>query len=253
VTHVPIFPVLVLTLAAMFCAAPARMDAADGGAFVRACAWTETGDDAVNGKRFEAQLDGAPAKVLRVQGPGDDLIVLIVMDVAGDLALIDEARTALDAEIRGLPPNAWTGLLRGQEGLKALVDPTPDREKVITSLKAIPISGRASLLSTIENAGQIATSIVEKAPVRVAVLYVTDSNIYNYREDYTNPVVNRSDSGDLSRRFPDGLIREEISRISNNLGSAKAPVFIVHLELNRQRLNEAYQNGLLQLAETTGG
>ncbi len=89
--------------------------------------------------------------------------------------------------------------------------------------------------------------------MRVAVLYITDSDIYNYREDYTNPVVNRSDSSDLSRRFPEGLIREEISRLSDNLATAKAPVFIVHLELNRQRLNDAYQNGLLQLAETTGG
>ena len=54
--------------------------------------------------------------------------------------------------------------------------------------------------------------MVRKTYVRSAVLYITDSNIYNYREDYTNPVINYSDRGDLSRRFPEGLVREQVLR-----------------------------------------
>ena len=42
---------------------------------------------------------------------------------------------------------------------------------------------------------------MRKSPVRVSVLYITDRNIYNYREDYTNPVINGSDPHDLSRVF----------------------------------------------------
>ena len=252
-SRTPVFLSVAGALAVVFSANPARITAAAGEAFARVCAWTAPDNLTLDEKKIAAQVDGVPARVLRVQGPGDSLMLLLVMDVAGDLALVDEARTALVADIRGLPPNAWVGVLRAQDGLKALVEPTADREKVVQALQDLPLGGRAGLLPTVETAEQLATTIAEKAPVRVAIFYVTDSDIYNYREDYTNPVVNRSDSSDLSRRFPDGLIREEISRLSGNLAAAKAPVFIVHLELSRQPLNEAYQNGLLKLADATGG
>jgi len=36
-------------------------------------------------------------------------------------------------------------------------------------------------------------------------------NIYRYREDYTNPVINQSDPHDLSRRFPRRSLRRKIS------------------------------------------
>jgi hypothetical protein len=82
---------------------------------------------------------------------------------------------------------------------------------------------------------------------------VTDSQISNYREDFTNPVINSSDSRDLSRRFPEGLIRERISRMNSSLARYQTPIFIVHLLHSRERLDEAYQNGLLQIATLTGG
>jgi hypothetical protein len=92
-----------------------------------------------------------------------------------------------------------------------------------------------------------------RAAVRVAVFYVTDSEIDEYREDFTNPVVNRSDRGDMSREFPEGMVRDRISRLDGKLIRAQAPVFVVHLEYETRRLDEAYQNGILQLTATTGG
>jgi len=114
------------------------------------------------------------------------------------------------------------------------------------------VSGNAGLLDTVPTVAGIADSLLGKAAVRVAVLYVSDSDVQNYREDYTNPVINSSDPHDLSRRFPEGLVREKISRLNGSLAALQAPVFIVHLNYRSDRLNEAYQTGLMQLASTTG-
>jgi len=95
--------------------------------------------------------------------------------------------------------------------------------------------------------------MVRKSPVRVSVLYITDSNIYNYREDYTNPVINGSDPHDLSRVFPDALIQDKISKLVEEDDSLEAPLFVVHLNYRGDTLNESYQNGLLTLADATGG
>jgi hypothetical protein len=109
------------------------------------------------------------------------------------------------------------------------------------------------LLDSIETAVAIGDSVLAKSTVRVAVLYITDSDVTNYREDFTNPVINSSDSGDLSRRFPEALIQEKISKLNANLARTQTPVFIVQISYRTDRLNEAYMNGLQQLATTTGG
>ena len=181
------------------------------------------------------------------------MLILVVLDLTGDLSLVDPAKEALVAELRKMPSNAWAGLLRSQDGLRVLVDPGPDRESLISALQSLQIAGRAGLLETIEPAAQLGSGILQKSPVRLAVLYLTDSNIYNYREDYTNPVINYSDSRDLSRRFPETLIREKTSKLSEVLAAYAVPIFVVHLAWLRDRLNEAYQTGLQQMVETTGG
>jgi len=216
-------------------------------AVLRVAAWPGSGDG------LSARVDGKPVRILRVRRPTDDLLLLIVLDLTGDLSLVDPARDALIDELKKMPANAWAGLLRSQDGLRVLVDPGPDREALISTLKSLQIAGRAGLLETVEPAAQLGTGILRKTPVRIAILYLTDSNIYNYREDYTNPVINYSDSRDLSRRFPEALIREKTSKLSDTLASYAVPVFVVHLAWLRDRLNEAYQTGLQQMAETTGG
>jgi hypothetical protein len=115
------------------------------------------------------------------------------------------------------------------------------------------VGGRAGLLNTIEKAAQIGGSVISKSGVRLAVLYLTDSDIGNYRENYNNAVVNNSDHGDLSRQFTDVLVRERISRMVTSLRSTRAPVFISQLTYRTDQLNLAYQTGLLALADATGG
>jgi len=232
-----------------FLAAVAGAAAPAGPGFRRVTAWCENGGLASS----EVKVEGKPSKVVRCKGPQDDLLLLLVLDVTGDLTLVDPARQAAVAEIEKLPQGAWVGLLRSQDGLRVMVDPTPERATVTEAILAAPVSGRAGLLETIEPAAGLATKLLRKTGVRTAVLYLTDSNITNYREDYTNPVINMSDSRDLSRRFPEALINEKTSKVGAVLGETDAPVFVVHLAFLRDRLNEAYQTGLQQMAEATGG
>jgi hypothetical protein len=201
----------------------------------------------------KARIDGKPVAVRAVRGPSDPLMLLLVTDFATDLSLADSARQALVAAMERIPANVYVGLMRAQDGPKVLLDPTPDRKALTAAIQAVPVSGSSALLGTVETVAQIADAILSKSQVRVAVLYVTDSNVQSYREDYTNPVINYSDSHDMSRRFPEGLIKEKISTIATALSARQAPLFVVHLDYRRDRLNEAYQAGLMQLSEATGG
>jgi hypothetical protein len=134
-----------------------------------------------------------------------------------------------------------------------LSDPGPNRAAVNQHLDALDTTGRAGLLEAVQPAADLAERILHRSPIRTALFFLTDSNIYNYREDYTNPVVNPSDSRDLSRRFPEALIREKTAKLAASLNATDVPIFIHHLAWLRDRLNEAYQAGLQQIAEATGG
>lgn len=204
-------------------------------------------------KSFAAKLDGNPAKVLRVLGPEDDLVLLLVLDLSGDQALVDAARDALINQIQTLRKNHWVGLMRAQDRFEAIVDPTADRDKLSAAVKDYAATGKAGLLNTVEVAAALGQRLLQRSGVRVAVMYVTDSNIANYREDYTNPVINSSDSRDLSRKFPDELVKEKIQKISDQLAKFETPVYVVQLSFFGDAINQAYQRGLLQLAEESGG
>ncbi len=220
--------------------------------FRRVTAWP-TQNGSTPSESLAARVEGNAAGIVRTLDASSPLIIAVVLDMVGDLTLVDPARKALVEGITSLPDHAWVAVLRAQDALTVLVDPTGDRAKVTEAISSAPISGRPGLLETVESAAELATGILHKDPVRFAVLYVTDSNIYGYREDYTNPVINPSDSRDLSRRFPEGLIREKTSKVAMSLAALDAPVFIVHLAYLRDRLNEAYQTGLASMAESTGG
>lgn len=217
----------------------------------RVTAWL--GDPPLDTAQVKATVEGSVAKVLAVRDPDSPLLLNVVLDLTGDLALIGPAREALKAELAALSSNVWISLLRAQDGLRVLSDPGPDRNAVNTQLDTLETTGRAGLLEAVLPAAALAERILHRSPIRTAILFLTDSNIYNYREDYTNPVVNPSDSRDLSRRFPEALIREKTAKLAAALNSTDVPVFVHHLAWLRDRLNEAYQAGLQQVAEATGG
>jgi hypothetical protein len=202
---------------------------------------------------ISASVGGREVEVVEVSNGDSSMVLLLVIDLAEDLILIDQAKQSLIEQVFELSANTYVGVLRIPEMPMVLVDPTKDREKVTAAIEEVPLSGRAGLLEMIEVISGIGTRMVERSGVRTAILYVTDSDITNYREDYTNPVINRSDNRDLSRRFPEGLVREKIKRLSESLESSRAPLFVVHLERRNDILNETYQNGLDTLSQLTGG
>ncbi len=204
-------------------------------------------------KDLHATLEGSPAKVVAISRPGDDLMMLVVLDFTSGLASADLAKQALTEALAKLPERAYVGVLQAQDGLKVLLDPTKDREPVADAMRNVPVSGKAGLLDSVETTESIADSILSKANIRVAVFYVTDSDVGNYREDFTNPVINWSDPHDLSRRFPEQLIQEKIAKMEDSMAGRQAPLFIVHLTYRSDQLNEAYQIGLKRLATITGG
>jgi hypothetical protein len=215
-------------------------------------AWIEE-NDCAPAPKFAATFNGEAVSVTSQLGPSSDQILLVVFDLTGDLSLIAAAKQAVTAAINQLPPNTWVGLLRDQDGLHVVVDPGPDHRRLAEAIETLTSSGEPGLLDTVRPALSLADALLHKSPVRVAVLYITDSNIYSYREDYTNPVINQSDPHDLSRRFPEALIQEKVSKLVGELNSLQAPLFVVHLNYRRDRLNVAYQNGLQILADATGG
>lgn len=220
-------------------------------ALLRVPYWSEAG--AATAPVVQAMLNGSNVKVARLLGPTDDLVLLLVLDLAGDLSRVDPARDAINARLKQLPANTMVGLLRAQDGLRVLEDPTINREAVANRIQELSVSGRAGLLDTMETALGVGDAMLTKARVRVAVLYVSDSVVTNYREDFANPVVNSSDSRDMSRRFPEALIKERMQQIVTRVGRTQTPLFIVQLNYENDRLNEAYQTGLIEVAASTGG
>jgi hypothetical protein len=215
-------------------------------------AWIDKGK--CNGDpTFDPTLNGKPAEVKNELAPTSDQVILIVLDLTGDLSRIDEAKQAVVTSISNLPRNVWVGVLRAQDGLHVLADPTPDRQKVIDIIQSLTSSGTPGLLETVRPTLTLADSMIRKSPVRVSVLYITDGSIYRYREDFTDPVINPSDNHDLSRRFRGVLINEKISKLERHISSLEAPLFVVHLHYRQNELDLAYQNGLDALARDTGG
>ena len=86
------------------------------------------------------------------------------------------------------------------------------------------------MLNALESIQDLADNIAARARVRVAALIVSDSNVVNYQEDYSNPVVNSSDSGDMSRRFPEGLVNEKLRQIKARMRGGESPLFLVHVQ-----------------------
>ena len=201
----------------------------------------------------KAVVGDTTAKVVALASPAEDLILMLVLDLAGDVTVAQRGKQALLDEIQQLPRQTHIALLRAQDGLRVIQDPTMDRPAIKKAIESLPVGGRAGLVDSIETAAAIGDSMLSKSAVRVAILYITDSEVTNYRQDFTNPVINSSDAGDLSRKFPEALIQEKISKLNTNLTRTQVPVFVVHLTYRSDRLNEAYLNGLRQLAISTGG
>ena len=151
---------------------------------------------------------------------------------------------ALVRKLADLGLKYFGGVFTAQDGLAVQLDPVRGRRKLREKLGSLDV---------IEQASQIADRTLASVAVRLAVLFVTDGAIEDYRGDYTIPVVNPSDRNDLSRRFRSQLIQVRIRETVDALESAQAPLFFLHLARQYDDLNEVYQNGISEFARVTGG
>lgn len=202
---------------------------------------------------FQATFGKAKAPIRGVRDAQSPLLLFVAIDFSADLILTESAKNALVESLQQAAPNVHAALLRIPEQPMVQLDPTTDREKFAEVLRTLPMSGRAGFFEMVDVIASVTNPILARHPVRVAVLYLTDSEIRNYRQDYTNPVINAADSRDLSRRFPDALIREKVNTLTNELLRSSVPIFVVHLNYRNDPLNEAYQTGIKRLAQATGG
>ena len=198
-------------------------------------------------------LGGEIAAVHSVQTVEDHLILLLVMDTVKFPDRVDAVRDALVAKLTRLGPKYFVGVMSAQDGLRVVLDPVRGRAKLSEALQSLDVRGLPGLMDVVEQVSEIADQTLASAEVRVAVLFVTDGEIEDYRGDYTIPVVNPSDSSDLSRRFRGQLILERIRSIVDRLEGAQAPLFFLHLARQYDSLNEVYQNGISEFSQTTGG
>ncbi len=207
----------------------------------------------LNPADFLVSVNGKAAPVLSAKTPRDGQMILLVLDLAGDITDAQAAKDALISEIQKLPASTFVALIRAQDGPTVLVDPTGDRAAIAQAIQADPVTGKAGLLDSLPSIETLAEGISKASNVRIATLYVTDSDVRNYREDFANPVINSSDPHDLSRRFPEALIQDKINKIEKAISMRETPIFITHLRYRTSTLNGAYQAGLKRLADATAG
>lgn len=188
-----------------------------------------------------------------LQGPKSPTMLFVAMDAVGDVANITEARAAIIHEIHELGSQYWVGLISANDQIKVIQEPTPSRDLFSQKIEELTQIGKAGLLDTLLPVADLASSVLLKSDVRVAVIFITDSDIGNYKTDYLNAPVNASDSRDLSRRFAGRALQEKITRMSKAISKFQVPILIVHIAPGQDPLNRAYQNGLKQLAEIGGG
>ncbi len=202
---------------------------------------------------FQITLGKKTLKNFQLESPSSPTLLFIAFDTVGDVAPLMQVRETLSRELAQLPSNYRIGLLSAHENFGVIQDPTEDRELLRKKIDEMALVGKAGLLDTIQPLMEFSSQLLRKTNVRVAILLITDSDIGNYRTNYLNPVVNYSDTRDLSRRFPGRALQEKIARMTSSLSAYPVPCLIVHIDPGSDPLNKIYQDGLRQLAETLGG
>jgi len=185
--------------------------------------------------------------------PKSDLFLLLGLDLTGDAATAEDAKDALVKEIGKLQPRTYVSVFNCQDELRVVQEPTTVRERSIQAVQSVGVIGKPGLLNCIERVESIGDAILTRSAVRVGVLFISDADVQNYRQDLINPVINSSDPNDISRRFPEHLVQDAMAALSRRMAPALAPLDVVQINYLTDRWNEAYYDGLRAAAENTMG
>jgi hypothetical protein len=255
---VKLFRSWVLVIASCLVLSPARPASSARTAYtLRVPIWV-TGNEkdnpaALSLRALSARVRGHKVIPQFLLSPESDLFLLIALDLTGDVATAADAKDGLAEEIARLPPRGYVSALNCKDELGVVQEPTPNHARVIAAIHSVEATGRAGLLNCIERVEAVADAMLARSAVRVGVIFVTDAVVQNYREDLINPVINSSDANDLSRRFPEQLVQNAMTALERRMEPSFTPLFIVQLNTQADRWNEAYYDGLRTVAQNTMG
>ncbi|MEZ5393082.1 MAG: hypothetical protein R2724_09455 [Bryobacterales bacterium] len=80
---------------------------------------------------LKVTIDAQPAKLANIEGPSSPIIVIVVLDLVDDLNSIDAARSKLGEMASEMGKEQYLALMRAQDGLQVILDPTTNRRQFV--------------------------------------------------------------------------------------------------------------------------
>jgi hypothetical protein len=145
-------------------------------------------------------------------GPESPILIVLALDTTGNLTWIDTLRGELAAFVTRLPPNVQIMVVTVNDGIRVVQNNTSDPALLAQAVRNYGITGRPGFLENVESLEEKSDRIFERFPMRVATLFVTDSDIYGYR-----------------RRFSSADFTTEVERIKTKLQGFYAPIYVLRL------------------------
>jgi VWFA-related protein len=186
---------------------------------------------------FTVLMDKEPVKVDFFLNPDAPVLIPLVFDTTGDLTYIDAMRKELCRFVDNLPPIIQLMVLTANDGLKVVQNNTSDKELLKKAILNYSIKGYPGFLENFLSVSDAINKLVMKNKIKVCPIFITDSDIYKYRKQYT--------SADLNT---------EVDRIKGKLKESFVPIFVLRLSAgNNDTFSRNYEGLMRELARTTGG
>jgi len=90
---------------------------------------------------FSPEVRGHRLKPEFVLGPTSGLFLLLALDLSGDIATATAAKDAVAAEVDKMPSHVYVSVFTCQDELKAPLEPTTDRARVLKTLQSVESIG----------------------------------------------------------------------------------------------------------------
>ena len=186
---------------------------------------------------FTVLMDKEPVKVNFLLNPDSPVLIPLVFDTTGDLTYIDAMRKELCRFVDSLPPAIQLMVLTANDGLKVVQNNTSDKELLKKAILNYSIKGYPGFLENFLSVSEAMNKLVMKNNIKICPIFITDSDIYKYRKQYT--------SADLNT---------EAERIQNKLTENYVPIFVLRLPSGgNDTFARNYEGLMRELARATGG
>lgn len=129
--------------------------------------------------------DETPLAVTASYAGRSPLLIVLAMDTTGDLEYVDAVRKKLVEFVRGLPPFVQVMVLTVNDGLRVVQNNTGDASLLDRAVRGYSVSGRTGFLDNVAEVLSKSDGLFRRHPLRAAVLFVTDGDIYQTRRRYS--------------------------------------------------------------------